>query len=103
MDKGNDISSRKLGVIKCFIQVNQCTLYEISIQTKLSQVSVCKIRRSSDSVCEYEKSEAEKCRRQSKFTGRTEKKNIQTGKTNRRETSYRLVINENYKSLGKCM
>ena len=90
MSKASDVYSRKLAIVKCFIQENQQAQHKINKKAKFLQALVCRIKRSLDSKCEYENSRVGKCGRRSKFTVRTERKLILIVKANRIATKLKI-------------
>lgn len=102
MGKTSDLSPRKLALIKCLLQEKRYTQGEIADRLKISQSSVCRVKKSLDFGYDYASSRAGSCGRKSKFTPRMERKLVQLSKTNRRATSKDLKITMEQYGVNVC-
>lgn len=102
MGKRSDLSPRKVALAKCLLQEKHYTQGEIADRLKISQTSVCRLKKSLDSGSEYAPSRVGKCGRKNKFSPRTERKLIQIAKKNRRATSKDLKMSMEQYGVNVC-
>lgn len=102
MGKTNDLSPRKVALVKCLLQEKHYSQREISGRLNISQASVSRVKKSLDSNREYAPLRVGNCGRKSKFSPRMERKLIQLAKMNRRATSKELKMNMEQYGVNVC-
>lgn len=102
MGKTSDLSPRTVALAKCLLQEKRYTQGEIADRLKISQTSVCRLKKFLDSGCEYAPSRVGKCGRKNKFSARTERKLLQIAKKNRRATSKDLKMSMEKYGVNVC-